>query len=201
MNVGNKLNAIVLVICLAFTTALQAELSQAEVAEVGESFKSKVIHWNNHRDPAEIATYFDENAIIILGNAQIIRTRADIQAYMQAPYLEEEVRISKVLVDSFDIDSDVIVLGDNAFVLTGTATYRLTLAKTKEMKFSNRWVAVMHRTNETWKVASFQGTIDVFNNPIIDAITHVFYIISFVTFLLGIISLVIFRRFRRGRLR
>lgn len=197
MKIGIALRSSALLICLLFATSLRADLSQAEAMEVGESFRSKVIQAVNLKNAAEVASYFDENAILIFGNAQIVRTRANIEAYMQSPYLEEDVKISRFVFDSFEIDSGVVILGDNSFILTGTSVYRLIFSKTKEIKFSSRWLAVMHRTNDLWKIASFQGTVNVFDNPLIDKITRIFYIICVISFFFGVILTIMWKRVKR----
>lgn len=197
MKIGIKIKFFVLMICLLFVTVLRAELSQTEAMEVGESFKSKVIQAINLKNASEMASYFDDDAILVFENAQIVRTRANIEAYMQAPYLEDDLKVYQFIIDAFNIDSGAIILSDNAFILTGTSVYRIIFSKTKEVKFSNRWVAVMHRNNEVWKISSFQGTVNVFNNPLIEKIKNISYVVYFITFLLGITIAIIWNRFKR----
>ena len=189
-----------MIVCLISSGMLRAELTMGESMEVSQSFRSKVIQAVNLKNSAEMSSYFDENAILVLGNAQIIRTRTNIRAYMEAPYVEDDIKISQFVMDSLEIDQNINILDEDTFIASGTSVYEIVFTKTKQLTLPSRWLAVMHRTNSEWKIASYQTTVNVFSNPLIEKMTHIYYLVCIVAFLLGIVLTIAWKRFKKSNI-
>lgn len=179
--------------------AARAELSEIEAEEVARSFQAKIIQAIKFKSTSEVASYFSEDGILILGNSQIIRTRANIETFFEAPYLDEEIKISHFNIVSLSIDPGIIIVDTDTFIATGTTEYEMTFSKTKDIIFPGRWLAVLHRENKEWNIASYQTTINIFDNPLLEKTKYVYYFISLIAFLLGIILTIAWKRFKKSQ--
>lgn len=171
-----------------------------EAEEIIYSFKTGITQTVNSRNPSNLADFFESDALMVLGNAKLIRSRETIRVFMQAPYLEEDLKISHFVIDKIDADPVIEILDDNTFISTGTAQYKIVFNKAKSITLPNRWIATFHRKEGKWGIASYQGTVNAFDNPYIEDMRHIFYLISLVTFLLGIIVTVAWRRIKKRRI-
>lgn len=178
------------------TFASHLQVDEAEV--VMEDFKSKIIQTVNSKQPSELANYFATDGIMILGNSKLLRTREQIRSFMGSPYLNEEVKINRFMIDEVTIDKPIIVLDNNTFIATGKAKYQIIFNKSKKIGLPNRWIMVLSKEQNEWHIASYQGTVNAFDNPYIEDMRYVFYLISLVTFLLGIIVAVAWRRIKKS---
>lgn len=189
-----------LIFLILFSSLLHAKLAMNEAEEIIYSFKTGITQTVNSRNPSNLADFFESDALMVLGNAKLIRSRETIRVFMQAPYLEEDLKISHFVIDKIDADPVIEILDDNTFISTGTAQYKIVFNKAKSITLPNRWIATFHRKEGKWGIASYQGTVNAFDNPYIEDMRHIFYLISLVTFLLGIIVTVAWRRIKKRRI-
>lgn len=190
---------------LAFATVLllpfqlQAELSASEAEKVVANLKAKLIQTVNSKNASDMAIFYEKDAIMVLGTSRLIRGQDNIRAFMKAPFLEEDVKISHFVIDKVDFDPPAVIIDNNTFIATGTAQYKIIFNKAKQITLPNRWIAVFHREEGKWHIASYQGTVNTFDNPYIEDMRNIFYLISLVTFLLGIIVTVAWRRIKKSK--
>lgn len=190
---------------LAFASAmllpfqLQAELSVSEAEAVFDSFKTKLIQSINSKNASDMANFFETDALMVLGTSKLLRTRDSIRAFMQAPFLDEDVKISRFFIDKLDLEPPILIIDSNTFIATGTSQYKIIFNKAKQITLLNRWITVFHREEGKWHIASYQGTVNAFDNAYIEDMKNIFYLISLVTFLLGIIVAVAWRRIKKSK--
>ncbi len=189
-----------LIFLILFSSLLHAKLAINEAEEIVHSFKAGIIKVVNSNNPSNLADFFEPDALMVLGNAKLIRSQDTIRVFMQAPYLEEDLKISHFVIDKIDVDPVIAILDDNTFISTGTAHYKIVFNKAKRITLPNRWIATFHRKEGRWGIASYQGTVNAFDNPYIEDMRNIFHLISLVTFLLGIIVAVAWRRIKKRRI-
>lgn len=172
-----------------------------EAEEITHRFKTEIMQAVNTGNSSNFADFFEADAFMILGNAKLIRSRETIRVFMQAPYLDEDLKIRHFVIDRIDVDPVIKILDDNNFISTGTSQYKIVFNKAKSITLPNRWIATFHRVDGKWHIASYQGTVNAFDNPYIEDMRNIFHMISLVTFLLGIVVSVAWRRIKKSRIK
>lgn len=188
-----------LIVILLIPKLLYAQLKTEDAEQVAQTFKERIIATVNSNNPEKFGDLYTEDAIMVLGNSHIIRGRQNIIQYMKAPSMNENIIMSHFIIDNIELDFPVVILDNDTFILTGTTDYQIVLNKAKSIRLPNRWISVFQRKNGKWLIASYQGTVNVFNNPYSEDTRRIFYLISLITFLLGVIVAVSWRRVKKRK--
>lgn len=186
-----------LIFFILISSRVYADLPEAEAEEVARSFQSKIMQALNLNNATEIASYFSENAILILGNSQIIRTRASIEAFLERPYLEDDIKISNFSINALDIEPGIVIIDSDTFMVTGLTSYEIVFSRTKDVLLPARWLAILHRENGAWSIESYQITVNIFDNPLIARNQKVYGLAIIVAFIIGATMCMAWVRLRR----
>jgi ketosteroid isomerase-like protein len=120
----------------------------------------------NKGDYEKVFTYLDDDVVVTWQNGQVNRKPAEVRAFFK-----EMLEGPNHYVESTQIHPTVDELahlyGDTA-VAFGSSDDHLKLTNGMDLNLHNRWTATVVKKNNQWKVASFQVSVNMFNNPVMD---------------------------------
>ncbi len=168
--------------------------------EVISSIQTQILHAIENKDLEKLSQIFTPNACIVLENAQPFHSNIDFKKYIESPALLNQLKVKSFKVKKVSVDNDIEVIEKNIFIASGTAEFEYQFSRDKVILEPVQWIATFIQREGKWYIASYQSTVNVLDNPIIVEMRHDYYMISFITliigFIIGIAWKKIFRKFK-----
>ncbi|MBS0287900.1 MAG: nuclear transport factor 2 family protein [Proteobacteria bacterium] len=178
-------------------TYLFAQPANDDPKEVAYYFKDELVESINSKEWERLSTAFTDNAVVILDNSDIFHKKDEFIQFLSSSAILKKLKIKNYTIANAYVDRDIEVLSPNIFIASGTAEFVYYLARGKAIHIPVRWMATLIKQEDKWQIASYQGTINALENPIMDQMRHDFYMICFITLLLGFIIGIAWKKFMR----
>jgi ketosteroid isomerase-like protein len=123
----------------------------------------------------EALTHATEDAILVLPNGRLAQGADEIGRYYRAAIGTQADAAAHSVKLNPTIDGLVPLRGGLSAIVTGTSDDELTLAGGRTLALRSRWTATVVRQEGQWRVASLQATVNVFDNPLLNAATQALY--------------------------
>ena len=113
--------------------------------------------------------YLDENFTLITVDNNKFTSINKFKQYWDKTFNDDNAILTKLEFNPV-ADDKTYFISDNAGVVHGTAkeTYHFKDGDVRNME--TRWTAIVHKTNNDWKLLSVQFTGNILDNPILDAL-------------------------------
>ncbi|MBS0288421.1 MAG: hypothetical protein JSS07_00115 [Proteobacteria bacterium] len=178
------LKVVLLIILTCLPTYLFAQTQELKIAEnLKEGLKQAI----NNKEYYEISNFFHPNAFVILEDTPIFHSLDEFKQFLKSPGAFERLKVNHVTVNQINIDSKINRLDGKAFIISGTAGYVLHQVRGKQLEVPIKWIATITNEQDKWLIASYQETMNVFDNPIIEQMRYDFYMICFLALIIGFI--------------
>lgn len=131
----------------------------------------------NERDLDTLVANVDPNVVFSTMNGDVCRGPEEIRAYFHK-MLTAPGHIVKNVTVSFEVDQLTTLYGGDTGVAYGGSKdhYELTNGDTFDIK--GRWTCTMVRNGDRWVIAAFHYSANVFDNPILDRLKQVTWMIG-----------------------
>lgn len=149
----------------------------------------------NEQDIDTIYANIDENIIFSTMNSDVIHGRDKLRTYYQK-MMKGPDRIVESVTYNMVADKPSILYKDDVAMAFGHSNDVYKLAVGETFKVNAIWSATVIRKNGTWKIANFHYSVNMFNNPILDAQQKFLWILGIGGILLALVSFFIGRRFK-----
>lgn len=117
-------------------------------------------------DFARAVGYFHPNSVFIPENGQLIRKSSGIREFYERALTGSTSVLKRFSIDAVEVEELSILFGDNTAVAFGTATTTYEPTIGNDFTLPSRWTATLVNENGHWLVASFQNTVNVYDNPL-----------------------------------
>jgi hypothetical protein len=151
----------------------------------------------NEQDIDTIYANLDENVIFSTMNGVVIHGRDNLRAYYEK-MMKGPDRIVESVTYNFVPDKPSILHEDDVAIAFGHSkdVYKLAVGETFEVNAI--WSATILRNNGSWKIANFHYSVNMFDNPILDAQHKFMWILGIGGILLALVTFFIGRRLKRS---
>lgn len=147
------------------------------------------------KDLNDIFSFFHPDVLIILENGKTFNSLDDLKDYINQPIYFNDIKVKELQIKSFNIEKP-INLSPESVLASGKIRVKYVLSNTKNLELNSHWAATLVKQNDQWLIRSYQGTSDIFNNPIVDITRYDYYLVFFVTLIIGAILGYFWKRIR-----
>lgn len=192
---------IIAILLISFPAYLLAQSQDENQYHIAQQVKDDIVSDLNSKNFDNVTQKLADNVFIILENATFFHSKESLKDFIASDYLLEKYKIKSIDVDNIAIDKTIQSYSDQHFVVTGSAQFTYLLSRAKVVKEPVRWMATLNQnTDRKWQISSYQVTCNVFENPFIDQIRHDFYMICFISLIIGFIIGVVWKKLVRKRM-
>jgi len=140
----------------------------------------------NDRDLDTLVANVDPNVVFTTMNGDVCRGPQEIRAYFHK-MLTAPGHIVKNVTVSFEVDQLTSLYGGDTGVAYGSSNdhYELTNGDTFDIR--GRWTSTMVRSGDRWVIAAFHYSANVFENPILDRLKQIMWMIGGASLLVGLL--------------
>ncbi len=189
---------ILLLIFIIFPTYLFGQQQEEDLQQITKQIKDDFVAAVNAKSAEKLTQYLSDDAFIVLENAQTFHSKVAFKNFISSTKLLDTYKVNKFTIENVLIDNDFQVYDDKHFQTTGTADFIYHLVRGKILQLPVRWVATLTQNSDgKWQISSYQATINVLDNPLIDQMRHDFYMICFITLLIGFIMGLAWKKWMR----
>jgi ketosteroid isomerase-like protein len=151
----------------------------------------------NEQDIDTIYANIDENIIFSTMNGEVIQGRDNLRAYYEK-MMKGPDRIVESITYHFVPDKPSILHEDDVAIAFGHSNDVYKLAVGEAFEANAIWSATILRKNGSWKIANFHYSVNMFDNPILDAQKKLLWILGIGSILLPLVSFFIGRRLKKS---
>ncbi len=173
-------------------TSEQADLIHSELRALRETMQRAM----NEQNIDAILENVDKNIVFSTMNGDVLHGQNNLRAYFEK-MMKGPDRIVDSVTTHFVTDAPSILYENDIAIAFGHSDdiYELAIGKT----FTVRpiWSATMIRRNGSWKIANFHYSVNMFDNPILDAQRQLIWIIGIAGIIFALVTFLIGRRFKR----
>ncbi len=168
-------------------SSLLAQTTGYDPHEIADSIKEGLVEAINSKKIDNISDFLNPNCLIVLENGQVFHSRDDFIHFLSSSSLLDKFKVSKFAIEKVVIDGDFNKIDKNLFIANGTAVFIYHLVRGKTLQVPVHWTASISQVQGKWLLTSYQGTVNVLENPIMDQMRNDFYMICFITLILGFV--------------
>lgn len=188
-------------IFLIFPTCLLGQQQNTDLREITIQIKDDFVSAVNTRALAKLTQNMTDDVFIVLDNAQTFHSKEAFSNYISTTRILDKYKVTQFLIENVVIDKEIQVYDDKHFLTIGTADFIYHMVRGKVLKVPVRWMATFtQNAQDQWQISSYQATINVLDNPWIDQMRHDFYMICFITLLIGFIIGIAWKKWMRKSL-
>lgn len=156
----------------------------------------------NASDVDKLLSYLHEDVIVTWLDGTQSRGHEQVRAYYRSKTEGEDA-----LVESFSVEPETkelsFLYGGDTAVAYGDAISYFDLKDGRQLSVNGPWTATMVKDAGRWRIAAFHSSTGLFDNPLLSALRQFALwgigIAGVVGLLLGIVAMVILRKFRKPR--
>lgn len=115
-----------------------------------------------------------------------IRSREGVRDYVTRLLTGPDAGVKQITIKP-TVDELTILHGDDTGVAYGHSTDHYVLADDSEFDLPTRWSATIVKDDDTWQIASLHVSSNLFDNPVLDAISKYAMLAAICTGLLGLV--------------
>lgn len=157
--------------------AADPEKSTADVERLHNELrklKTEVEAAMNKGDLDGVLKHAHKDVIFTALNAGGGRGHAQIREYNDKLMKGPSRKVESVRV-TFTPDALSLLYGGDTAVSWGSSLGKYTLVGGAEYEINARWTSTLVRENDRWLIASFHISADLFDNPVLSAVTRMMY--------------------------
>ena len=156
----------------------------------------------NTKDVDTLLSWLHEDVILTAQDGDhlaTIRKRDGVRDYLDRLLTGPKAGVQKMTVSPV-VDEIAILHGDDTGIAYGHSTDVYVLNDGSEFTLQTSWSTTLVKTPEGWRVASLHVSSNLFDNPVLDALSRFIMIASCIAGLVGIVIGVAVATFmKRGR--
>lgn len=119
-------------------------------------------------DMVALLEYADPDILFTPMTGESFRGRAALLAYFKREFINEGHSLKR-MHSEFTADHLSIFLRPDVATNRGTARGTFVFANNSELTVNTRWTATLVKRDGRWKLAAFQFSPSIFDNPVVDA--------------------------------
>jgi len=152
----------------------------------------------NAGDIDGLTKHVTDDLVFTTMNGDVVQGKDGLVKYYEKMMKGPTPRV-KSIKTHFEADALTILYGDKMGVAYGYSDDHYVLADGSEFNVKPRWSATMVEQNGTWKIANFHYSVNMFDNPVVAAVTQKTYMIVGVAAAVGVglglfVGALLFRR-------
>jgi len=201
MKLPHVLRSVVMVLALVGTaSAADPEKPQANVEQLHNELrklKAEVEAAMNRGDIEGVLKHAHRDVVLTSLNAGGGRGHAKVREYNDKLMKGPGRTVESVNV-TFTPDELSLLYGGDTAISWGSSLGKYKLVGGAEYEINSRWTSTLVRENDRWLIASFHISANLFDNPVLSAITKTLYwVIGIAVLITLVIGFLIGRRGKR----
>ncbi len=183
-----RLKVILTFLLLIFPTYLLAQSDENPQLEALEHARDELVLAISNKTLGKITDLLADNAFIVLENGETFSSKEEFKQFVASTSILDKNKVKKLSIENIEIDKAFQSFDDKHFLAKGTANFIYQLVRGKILQVPVHWMVTMTQNSEgQWQISSYQATINVLDNPLIDQMRHDFYMICFISLIIGFI--------------
>ena len=146
------------------------------------ALKNKMQRALNDRDLDTIVANITDDIVFTTMNGDTVRGPEEVRAYFET-MREGPDRVVESVTTEFEPDDLSILVKDDVAIAFGQSDDHYVLTDGTEMNVVARWTGTMVRDGDSWRVASFHYSTNMFDNPVLDAQRSLMTMVGIIAFL------------------
>ena len=176
----------------AVITAEQGEGIHTELRALRDTMQKAM----NEQDIETILANVDENVVFSTINGDVVHGRDNLNAYFEKMMKGTSKIVTSVTMD-FIAEKPSILHEDDVAIAFGHSDGRYELAVGETLNVNAIWSATMLLRDGAWKIANFHYSVNVFDNPLLDAQKRVIWFVAILGLVLILVAFLLGRRVKR----
>jgi ketosteroid isomerase-like protein len=119
----------------------------------------------NKNDLDALLGHLDKDVVVTWMNGEVSRKPSEVRAYIER-LTKGENRFVQSYTTEVEADELTHLYGDTG-VASGSSKDRFVLTDGREFVVNSRWTATLVKKGGKWLVASFHGSTNMFDNPVL----------------------------------
>jgi uncharacterized protein (TIGR02246 family) len=137
------------------------------------ALRDAMIEAINSKDAEAMLSHLHENVVVTWMNGEVSRGPAEVKAYYDRMMIGENAVVESVAIKP-TVERLADVYGDTA-VAFGTSDDHFKLKAGMEFDVHSRWSATLLKEGGQWKIVSFHGSTNLFDNPLLNGAKRAIY--------------------------
>jgi len=127
---------------------------------------------------------------------KVTRKHKGIREYMERLLTGSNPGVKNLKLN-IEVDELTILHGEDTGIAFGTSDDHYVLRNDSEFDLATRWSATLAKEGESWKIANLHLSTNLFDNPVLDGVKKMLYVVGAIAAAIGLlIGLVSARLFR-----
>ena len=148
--------------------------------------KNGLIETLNKKESDKVLVYLHPAVKLIFMNTYELNGREQVREWFQSSAVQGSTQIRDFKIESLDIEPPMIKLEENVYLISGKGVLVFNSGRTS-FSIPSRWMATITKVNNQWLVSSFQNTVNILENPVLEEMHSRIAFLSVITFILGLV--------------
>ncbi len=183
-----RMEVVLAFLLMFFSSYLFAQQEGENPLAVALTVKDDIVEAINKKNIDKVTSFLSDDVYIVLENAQVFHSKSDFKDFLSSTPILEKYKVKKYTIENVAVDKEFQMTNSKSFLATGTADFDYALVRGRVLRVPVRWMANFEQDEEgKWLLSSYQATVNVLDNPLIDQMRRDFYMICFIALIMGYI--------------